>query len=399
MPRPLRIQVEGAASYIHQEALAGIDLFKAEEDYAAYARLLKEYQTKYQFNVFSYALTPKKVHLLVEPAGDVSTSQFMRDLTSRYSKYYNGCYAHSGSLFHGRFKTVLVEMGEALEEVKGYLASLTADAANANTAGATYSYEGLREALKGTAYGSPEFIEFVKQSAKTGHAAEAVLKPAVVQSSAAMTATVATATKAVKVMTATKIVPVFSLGFAALAGVLVVSAVVGTNFWVTRPAAMEKHAVKAEAVRVKAETKTEVVPQAVVTAARAIEKKLVIVLDGTEWNVQLIPMEGASAQDRKVEFDQLKFMSNRVASQKFATNGYNAAHYTVSQTPEGVIVWETIQRNASGEMVSWRGEWVGDKMSGVLSKQLTDGKAQVFNFIGTMMDGTTGAASAAPKML
>jgi len=387
MPRPLRIQVEGAASYIHQEALAGIELFKTEEDYAAYIRLLKEYEGKYQFNLYSYALTPKKVHLLVEPTGDVSTSQFMRDLTSRYSKYYNGCYAHSGSLFHGRFKTVLIEMGEALEEVKGYLASMNpVPATNAGTA-----FEGLREALKGTAYGSPEFMEFVKQSAKSGHAAEAVLKPAVVQASAAAQAAV---------VTATKTVPVFSLGFAALAGVLVVTAVAGTNFWVTRPAAMEKHAAKVEAVSAKAETKTETVPQAVVTAARAIEKKLVIVLDGTEWNVQLIPTEGLSAQDRKVEFDHLKFMSNRVASQKFAANGYDAAHYTVSQTPEGVIVWETMQRNSSGEMVSWRGEWAGEKMSGVLSKQLTDGKAQVFNFVGTMRDANTGAAAgAAPKMV
>ena len=132
MPRPRRIQVEGAASYVHQEVLAGIDLFKTEDDFAAYVRLLKEYQSKYQFNLFSYALTPKKVHLLLEPTGEVSTSQFMRDLTSRYSKHYNGCYGHSGSLFQGRFKTVLVEIGEALKEVKGYLESLTpAPAANA----------------------------------------------------------------------------------------------------------------------------------------------------------------------------------------------------------------------------------------------------------------------------
>ena len=105
MPRPRRVHIEGAVSYIHQDAQEGIDLFKSDEDYAAYIRLLKEYQGKYQLELFSYALTPQKVHLLLEPKGEDSTSQFMRDVTSRYSKYYNGSYGHSGSLFHGDRKS------------------------------------------------------------------------------------------------------------------------------------------------------------------------------------------------------------------------------------------------------------------------------------------------------
>lgn len=399
MPRPLRVQVEGAASYIYQDALEGIELFKNEEDYAAYIRLLKEYQDKYQFNLFSYALTPSKIHLLLEPTGDVSTSQIMRDITSRYSKYYNGCYDHTGSLFHGRFKTVLVEMGPALEEVKLYLTTLASSAAAWSVESAVVKdatsvvvSEGLAEALRGTAYGSAEFMEFVKQSSKPGHAVEAVSKAAPIQSSVFAQASA--------VATATKVVPVFSLGFAAAAGVLVVSSVIGTYLWTTRPAVYEKHAAKVESVKASPKTQTEAVVQPVLTEAKAAQRKLVIVLDGTEWNVQLIPTEGEDARNRKVEFDQLKFMSSRMASQKFTMTGFDAAHYTVSQTPEGVIVWETMQRNSNGEMVSWRGEWIGNEMKGVLSKQLLDGKSQVFNFVGTMRDANTGAAAgSAPKMI
>ena len=73
-----------------------IELFKTEEDTSAYIRLLKEYQTKYQFNLFSYALTSKKVHLLLEPLGDVSTSQFMRDLTSLGRGFHPGLLDGSG---------------------------------------------------------------------------------------------------------------------------------------------------------------------------------------------------------------------------------------------------------------------------------------------------------------
>ncbi len=71
MPRPLRIQVEGAASYIHQEALAGIDLFKAEEDYAAYARL---------YRTCTISASEALTRLLVE------AEKTARDIHSRYAE-------------------------------------------------------------------------------------------------------------------------------------------------------------------------------------------------------------------------------------------------------------------------------------------------------------------------
>lgn len=384
MPRPRRVHIEGAVSYIHQDAQEGIDLFKSDEDYAAYIRLLKEYQEKYQLELFSYALTPQKVHLLLEPKGEDSTSQFMRDVTSRYSKYYNGSYGHSGSLFHGRFKTVLVQKGMPFEEVKNYLSSLAASsqvteafAYAGNVLQEVNVQETLTDALRSTAYGSAEFVERVKDSMKAGHTAD-VASSGLVSARLEKTPVLAASAKG------------FSLGFTALAGTLIVATALGTNFWLAQPR-FEVNAAVQNSEAEAAVNKESVSAETLVEAKS--EKKMVVILDGTEWNVQLIPTEGPDSRNRKVEFDQLKFSSNRVASQKFATNGYDAAHYTLSQTPEGVIVWETIQRNSNGEMVSWRGEWAGESMKGVLSRQLTDGKAQVFNFIGTLRDGSVGPAA------
>ena len=49
-------------------------------------------------------------------------------------------------------------------------------------------------------------------------------------------------------------------------------------------------------------------------------------------------------------------------------------------------MWETMQRNENGEVVLWRGEWRGDKMSGVMVVRASDGKARTFNFSSENME-------------
>ena len=47
---------------------------------------------------------------------------------------------------------------------------------------------------------------------------------------------------------------------------------------------------------------------------------------------------------------------------------------------DGVTTWETLQSNASGDTVSWRGDWQGDIMKGVLSYKPASGPARDFSF-------------------
>jgi hypothetical protein len=61
------------------------------------------------------------VHLLIEPAGDVTISEIMHVMSAGYTKYFNGRYDRSGSLFRSRFEATLVEKTAYLLETIRYI--------------------------------------------------------------------------------------------------------------------------------------------------------------------------------------------------------------------------------------------------------------------------------------
>jgi hypothetical protein len=79
--------------------------------------------------------------------------------------------------------------------------------------------------------------------------------------------------------------------------------------------------------------------------------------------------------------DKIKFQEKTFESYYFANRGFNRSNYTVTINQNGIITWETIQRNEKGEIVSWRGDWQGNKMDGVLSYRDPEHKPQDFSFI------------------
>lgn len=109
MPRLPRIYFEGALNYVIAEADHDEELFKDDVDYSSYLSLVKKYKEQYQFKLFSFLLTPNKIHLLIEPYLETTISQIMHDINSAYTKYFNSRYEKTGHLFKERFRIVLVE--------------------------------------------------------------------------------------------------------------------------------------------------------------------------------------------------------------------------------------------------------------------------------------------------
>src|SRR5688572_20906690 len=109
MPRMPRVHLTGVLYYVTQQGTHERALFREPEDNQAYLDLLVQYKSKHQFHLFAYTLLADKINLIIEPYGSATISEIMRDLTSRYSKYYNGRYGANGPLFKGRFRTVMAE--------------------------------------------------------------------------------------------------------------------------------------------------------------------------------------------------------------------------------------------------------------------------------------------------
>src|SRR3989338_5066392 len=114
MGRLPRIKVENALYYVTSKAGHGQDTFIDEADYREYITLIEKYKSQYGFKLFSYALMPTHLHLLIELTNESNISQIMHDINSLYTKLYNSRYNRKGHLFESRFKTVIAEKSSNL---------------------------------------------------------------------------------------------------------------------------------------------------------------------------------------------------------------------------------------------------------------------------------------------
>jgi len=97
------------------------DIFKDPEDYKIYIDVLKKYKAQYGFELFSFILMPKHLHLLVGLKEDTTISDIMHDLNANYTKYFNARYNRKGHLFQERTKINLVEKTTYLADLVSYI--------------------------------------------------------------------------------------------------------------------------------------------------------------------------------------------------------------------------------------------------------------------------------------
>jgi hypothetical protein len=110
-------------------------------------------------------------------------------------------------------------------------------------------------------------------------------------------------------------------------------------------------------------------------------------LNGTSWDIQLKPAFGASAGMPVA--DTLVFDRNgkRVMSGQLTQAGFPDAPITMKRQDGGAVFWETLQVGPGGETVTWRGEWAGQVMHGVMARQRPGEPDATFRFIGIPHSG------------
>ncbi len=114
MPRLPRVQIEGALYYVTCEGNQRGRIFVTEEDHRSFMGILAKYKEQYKFRMYAYALLPDHFHLLVELPGQEkettpAISEVMRDINSSYTKYFNRVHSRTGHLFKQRYRSALVE--------------------------------------------------------------------------------------------------------------------------------------------------------------------------------------------------------------------------------------------------------------------------------------------------
>ena len=72
-------------------------------------------------SILAFTIMPNHFHLILKPKIEGGVQQFMHKFTMSYSKFINSKYAESGSLFQGRFKSVIVDTDEFLRYLACYV--------------------------------------------------------------------------------------------------------------------------------------------------------------------------------------------------------------------------------------------------------------------------------------
>ena len=144
MPRPIRFTMSEIPQCVVQAGINWGRTFNYRDDYQFYLESLRQSAAQYGCELHAYALLPNRVQLLVTPHAEAAVPQMMQSLGRRYVQYFNRRYGRSGTLWHGRYKSCLVEPGAPLLDAYRYVDTLAAITGVVSTP-TDYAWSSLRQ--------------------------------------------------------------------------------------------------------------------------------------------------------------------------------------------------------------------------------------------------------------
>ena len=120
MARPLRLEFENAVYHITSRGNAGDAIFLDDADCRIFLKVLAEVVKRYNWLCYAYCLMINHYHLLIETP-DANLSSGMRQLNGVYTQRFNRRHKHTGHIFQGRYKSILVDKEAYLLELIRYI--------------------------------------------------------------------------------------------------------------------------------------------------------------------------------------------------------------------------------------------------------------------------------------
>ena len=111
MPRPPRADEAGGLYHVLNRGNCRATIFRKDEDFASFERILAEGLERYEVQLFSFQLMPNHWHLVLRPERDGQMSQFLRWVTATHTMRYHAHYHTSGEghVYQGRFKSFPIQ--------------------------------------------------------------------------------------------------------------------------------------------------------------------------------------------------------------------------------------------------------------------------------------------------
>jgi putative transposase len=109
MARQARLTVPDHPHLITQRGNNGQAVFTHEADYRLMLDLLRQAATHYQVRLHAYVLLPNSLQLLATPSDEVGITGLMQQVGRSYVRQYNQRHARTGTLFEGRYKSLVLQ--------------------------------------------------------------------------------------------------------------------------------------------------------------------------------------------------------------------------------------------------------------------------------------------------
>lgn len=120
MPRPARIEYEGAFHHVMNRGRNGQTIFHDDSYFEAFLKTLKEVSEQFDAIIHAYCLMSNHYHLLIETP-KANLSRIMQHINGIYTQRHNRKRKRDGTLFRGRYKSVLVDEDSYLLQLSRYI--------------------------------------------------------------------------------------------------------------------------------------------------------------------------------------------------------------------------------------------------------------------------------------
>jgi putative transposase len=120
MARPLRLEYPNALYHVTSRGDGRGAIYRDDEDRDIQLTVVEEVVKRFNWTVHAYCLMGNHYHLLIEtPDGNLSKG--MRQLNGVYTQRFNRRHDHTGHVFQGRFKGIIVQKESYLLELARYI--------------------------------------------------------------------------------------------------------------------------------------------------------------------------------------------------------------------------------------------------------------------------------------
>jgi putative transposase len=109
MARRRRMDLPGYPQHIIIRGNNRQTIFIADEDYHYYLEKLQEASERHNCAIHAYVLMSNHVHLLITPQQAGSIGKVMQSVGRCYVQYFNYSYQRTGTLWEGRYKSILID--------------------------------------------------------------------------------------------------------------------------------------------------------------------------------------------------------------------------------------------------------------------------------------------------